>query len=244
MNLKNILSRFPIAEYPSKSRISNYMKDSLSKNGKDKVACLFHGLLGHIFSRILSRPCLSPFYMRYPRCCMCYQFRIMAASVKHGRGLEMFQNTGHLMMTLLDNALVFQVMLSYCQQVNEANVYVPDFYWISQNLGNILEMDFYRWKSIYRALRGYMQLLLAESVVEFDNNLMEHNSSQLPGYVLIRFKVLARGLTYMVREENQYLKKLLDLTIQVIYSVLNVFVATTAEDELEKLVCCIMSALF
>ena len=57
MNLKNILSRFPIPEYPSKSRISNYMKDSLAKNGKDKVASLFHGLLGHIFSRILSRPC-------------------------------------------------------------------------------------------------------------------------------------------------------------------------------------------
>ena len=58
MNLKNILSRFPIPEYPSKSRISNNMKDSLSKNGKDKVASLFHGLLGHIFSRILSRPWL------------------------------------------------------------------------------------------------------------------------------------------------------------------------------------------
>ena len=137
-------------------------------------------------------------------------------------------------MFFFDNVLVFQAMLSCYQQVNGANVYVPDFDWISQNLGNILETDFYRWKSIYRALRGYMQLLLAESVVEFDNNLMEHNSSQLPGYVLTRFKVLARGLTCMVREENQYLKKLLDLTIQVTYSVLNVFVLTTTEDELES----------
>ena len=155
----------------------------------------------------------------------------------------MFKNTGHLMMTLLDNALVFQAMLSCYQQVNGSNVYVPDFDWISQNLANILETDFYRWKSIYRAMRGYMQLLLAESVAEFDNNLMEHNSTQLPGYVLTRFKVLARGLTCMEREGNKYLKKLLDLTIQVIDSILNVFLVTTAEDELEKLVCCIMSAL-
>ena len=181
--------------------------------------------------------------MRYPRCCMRYQFRIMAASVKHGRGLEMFQNTGHLMLTLLDNALVFQAMLSCYQQVNASHVYVPDFDWISQNLANILETDFYRWKSIYRALRGYMQLLLADSVAEFDNNLMEHNSAQLPGYVLTRFKVLARGVASMEREENKYLKRLLDLTIQVIESILGVFLVTTAGDELEKLVCCIMSAL-
>ncbi|KAI6656658.1 hypothetical protein LOD99_11253 [Oopsacas minuta] len=186
---------------------------------------------------------LSPFYIRYPRCCMRYQFRMMAAGVKHGGKLQMFGNTGQLLVTLLDNALVFQAMLSCYHCVNGTNVHVPDFDWISQNLTNILETDFYKWKSIYRAMRGYMDLLLSESVVEFDNNLIEHNPRQLPGYVLTRFRVVARGLVCMDREENRHIGKLLDLTIQVIYRVINVFRVKGVDEDLEKLVCCIISAL-
>ena len=185
----------------------------------------------------------SPFYMRYPRCCMRYQFRMMASSVKHGGELAMFRSTGQLLLTLLDNALVFQAMLACYKRVNGSYVHVPDFDWISQNLSNILETDFYQSKSIYKALIGYMNMLLTESVAEFDNSLMEHNPTQLPGYVLTRFKVLARGLVCMYREENRYLRKLLDITIQVINSVFVTFLIKESNDDLEKLLCCIISSL-
>ena len=52
--LKNVLSRFPISELPNKSRFRNNMKDTLFNNGNDKLAFFFHGLLGPLFSRILS----------------------------------------------------------------------------------------------------------------------------------------------------------------------------------------------
>ena len=186
---------------------------------------------------------LSPFYLRYPRCCMMYQFRIMAASVKHGVELVMFKSTSQLLLTLLDNALVFQAMLGCYRRINGAYVHVPDFDWISQNLSNILATDFYKCKSIFKALRNYMGMLLTESVTEFDNNLLEYNPVQLPVYVLTRFKVLARGLVCMGREENRHLGKLLDLTLQVINTVLKTFQIKQVNDVLEMLVCCIITAL-
>ena len=55
-DLKNGPNGFSISEYPNKSRITEYVKNSPSKNGKCKLAFSFQGLLGDIFSRILSRP--------------------------------------------------------------------------------------------------------------------------------------------------------------------------------------------
>ena len=186
---------------------------------------------------------LSPFYLRFPRCCMRYQFRMMAASVKHGVELEMFSSTSQLLLTLLDNALVFQAMLKCYKRINSAYVHVPDFDWISQNLSNILSTDFYKCNSLFKALKEYMNMLLAESVAEFDNNLFEYNPMHLPGYLLTRFKVLARGLACMDREENQHLEKLLDMTIMVISTVLIAFQITEANEALEMLVCCIFCVL-
>ena len=186
---------------------------------------------------------LSPFYLRFPRCCMRYQFRMMAANIKHGVELEMFSSTSQLLLTLLDNALVFQAMLKCYKRINGAYVHVPDFDWISQNLSNILSTDFYKCNSLFKTLRDYMNMLLAESVAEFDNNLIEYNQKLLPGYLLTRFKVLARGLACMDREENHHLGKLLDLTIKVINTVLIAFQIKEANEALEMLVCCIFCVL-
>ena len=54
-DLKNGPNGFIISEYPNKSGICEYVKNSSSKNGKCKLAFSFQGL-GDIFSRILSRP--------------------------------------------------------------------------------------------------------------------------------------------------------------------------------------------
>ena len=53
---KNGPDGFSISEYPNKSRICEYVKNSSSENGKYKLAFSFQSLLGDIFSRILSRP--------------------------------------------------------------------------------------------------------------------------------------------------------------------------------------------
>ena len=186
---------------------------------------------------------LNPFHTRYPRYCIRYQSRLMVASIKHGIEPATFHTVNQLMATRLDNAVVFQAMLVCYRLINGRNVRVSDFDWISHNLSSILETEIFVHRSIYRALLEYISLALSESVSEFDNSIRENIPQHLPGYVLTRFKVLARGLACMDRDENRYLSKLLPSTLKMIEHSLSVFSVEYEGDSLDKLACCFISAL-
>lgn len=190
---------------------------------------------------------IHPFTIRFARFAKKYQSKILAVNVKHGLIPDHITDISSFNMFYYDSAYVFHLLMCSVSRVKggPSRIGPTELTWLTKIMNSILDTDVYKPGSLHTAMLMLLDVIKSESMIEYDNQILDTQSHRLPALECGKFELLTRAVITMYCLNNHKLGSFSHSVLRYLTgSVMRLYQTDINNKEaFDRLSCCIITFL-